>query len=111
MSGLVVNAAIYVINEYNGFVNRERERLNRTDLVRLYIKAYNHKITAVLLTILSTVLGLVPFLLDGPKAEEFWFSFAIGTIGGLLFSVIALVFLMPVLMSYGKKPVRDKLNR
>ena len=32
-------------------------------------------------------------------------------IGGLLFSVIALVFLMPVLMSYGKKPVRDKLNR
>ena len=26
-------------------------------------------------------------------------------------SVIALVFLMPVLMSYGKKPVRDKLNR
>ena len=29
----------------------------------------------------------------------------------LLFSVIALVFLMPVLMSYGKKPVRDKLNR
>ena len=33
------------------------------------------------------------------------------TIGGLLFSVIALVFLMPVLMSYGKKPVRDKLNR
>lgn len=111
LSGLVVNAAIYVINEYNGFVNRERERLNRTDLVRLYIKAYNHKITAVLLTILSTVLGLVPFLLDGPKAEEFWFSFAIGTIGGLLFSVIALVFLMPVLMSYGKKPVRDKLNR
>lgn len=111
LSGLVVNAAIYVINEYNGFVNGGRERLNRTGLVRLYIKAYNHKITAVLLTILSTVLGLVPFLLDGPKAEEFWFSFAIGTIGGLLFSVIALVFLMPVLMSYGKKPVRDKLNR
>lgn len=111
LSGLVVNAAIYVINEYNGFVSRDRERLNRIGLVRLYIKAYNHKITAVLLTILSTVLGLVPFLLDGPEAEAFWFSFAIGTIGGLLFSIIALVFFMPILMSYGKKSVRNRLNR
>lgn len=110
LSGLVVNAAIYVINEYNGFVNRDGECLNRTDPVRLYIKAYNHKIIAVLLTILSTVLGLVPFLIDGPKAEEFWFSFAIGTIGGLLFSIIALVFFMPILMPYGKKPLRNKLN-
>ena len=106
LSGLVVNAAIYVINEYNGFVNRNLGRLNRINPVRLYVKAYNHKIIAVLLTIISTVLGLIPFLIDGPKAEEFWFSFAIGTIGGLLFSIIALVFFMPILMpfsSYFKK--------
>lgn len=106
LSGLVVNAAIYVINEYNGFVNRNLGRLNRINPVRLYVKAYNHKIIAVLLTIISTVLGLIPFLIDGPKAEEFWFSFAIGTIGGLLFSIIALVFFMPILMpfsSYLKK--------
>ncbi len=100
LSGLVVNAAIYVINEYNGFVNRNLGRLNRINPVRLYVKAYNHKIIAVLLTIISTVLGLVPFLIDGPKAEEFWFSFAIGTIGGLLFSIIALVFFMPILISF-----------
>ena len=70
------------------------------------MKAYNHKIIAVLLPIISTVLGLIPFLIDGPKAEEFWFSFTIGTIGGLLFSIIALVFFMPILMpfsSYLKK--------
>lgn len=97
LSGLVVNAAIYVVNEYNGFVNRNPVQSIRINPVRLYVKAYNHKIIAVLLTILSTVLGLVPFLIDGPKAEEFWFSFAIGTIGGLLFSIIALVFFMPIL--------------
>lgn len=100
LSGLVVNAAIYVINEYNGFIKRNPGRIQRIIPVRLYVKAYNHKIIAVLLTILSTVLGLVPFLIDGPKAEAFWFSFAIGTIGGLLFSIIALVFFMPILMPF-----------
>lgn len=100
LSGLVVNAAIYVINEYNGFIKRNPGRIQRIIPVRLYVKAYNHKIIAVLLTILSTVLGLVPFLIDGPNAEAFWFSFAIGTIGGLLFSIIALVFFMPILMPF-----------
>ena len=110
LSGLVVNAAIYVINEYNSFVNRNIERLNRINPVRLYVKAYNHKIIAVLLTILSTVLGLVPFLIDGPKAEEFWFSFAIGTMGGLLFSIIALVFFMPILMPFARVLKRKALK-
>lgn len=93
LSGLVVNAAIYIINEYNGICNHCPERTKRISPVKLYIKAFNHKIIAVLLTVLSTVLGLVPFLIDGPQAEAFWFSFAIGTMGGLLFSIIALVFL------------------
>lgn len=106
----MVNAAIYVINEYNSFVNRNIERLNRINPVRLYVKAYNHKIIAVLLTILSTVLGLVPFLIDGPKAEEFWFSFAIGTMGGLLFSIIALVFFMPILMPFRRVLKRKALK-
>ena len=62
------------------------------------------KIMAVLLTILSTVLGLIPFFIDG-KEEPFWFSFAVGSAGGLLFSVFAVVFVMPILMklSDGKK--------
>lgn len=100
LSGLVVNAAIYVINEYNSQVNRMSGRLTLVNPVRFYVKSYNHKIIAILLTIISTVLGLVPFLIDGPKAEAFWFSFAIGTIGGLLFSIIALVFFMPILMPF-----------
>lgn len=100
LSGLVVNAAIYIINEYNGIRNNRLEQAKGISPVKLYIKAYNHKIIAVLLTVLSTVLGLVPFLIDGPQVEAFWFSFAIGTMGGLLFSIIALVFFMPILMPF-----------
>ena len=43
----------------------------------------------------STILGLVPFLFDGPK-EVFWFAFAIGTIAGMAFSILALIFYLPV---------------
>ena len=80
---------------------------------------------SVILTILSTVLGLVPFFADGSGAgrifadgsgagrifadgsgagrgfidgakESFWFSFAVGSTGGLLFFILALVLVMPI---------------
>ncbi|MFR9502734.1 MAG: efflux RND transporter permease subunit [Rikenellaceae bacterium] len=100
LSGLVVNSAIYLINEYNTQLKRDQGRSS----ISLYTKAYNHKIIPILLTVLSTALGLIPFLMDG-KADNnsFWFSFAIGSISGLLFSVVAMVFFMPILMRYPRR--------
>jgi multidrug efflux pump subunit AcrB len=66
-----------------------------------FIKAYNHKIIPILLTVTSTIVGLIPFLMDGVK-ERFWFSFSIGSISGLFFSLVALVFVMPMLMKKEK---------
>ncbi|MDE5560215.1 MAG: hypothetical protein K2J00_00170, partial [Bacteroidaceae bacterium] len=98
---LTVNAGIYIISEYR----------HSNPTLRSYVRAYNHKIIAVLLTVFSTVLGLVPFLIDG-ESSPFWFSFAVGASGGLLFSVLALVFAMPIFMNYKtenecQKPRRD----
>ncbi|MHC1780744.1 MAG: efflux RND transporter permease subunit [Bacteroidales bacterium] len=109
LSGISVNAGIYIINQYNLLKTTNRKspvepagksdaKSQRSEL-SLYIKAYNHKIIPILLTIISTVLGLVPFLTDG-RNEVFWFSFAVGTMGGLLFSLIGIVFILPV---WGKK--------
>lgn len=96
LSGLVVNAAIYLMYEYNSL----RHSATQPNLVKLYIRAYNHKIIPVLLTILSTLLGLLPFLLDREQeSSSFWSSFAIGSMSGLLFSIIALVLFMPILMN------------
>ena len=91
----IINAGIYIVNEYNNLGAMHSGRA--LSGAALYAKAYNHKIIPVFLTTLSTVLGLVPFLLDG-KEEEFWFPFAVGTSGGLLFSIFALVFVMPIFM-------------
>lgn len=102
LAGIVVNAGIYILNEmriqmcekhYKGII--------------LYIRAFNHKIVPVLLTVLSTVLGLIPFLLEGEK-DVFWFAFALGTMGGLLFSLIAIVLFMPAWLSLEKGIVPSK---
>lgn len=92
LSGISVNAGIYVINQYN-LLRRYGSGIKNP--VAFYIKAYNHKIVPILLTVISTILGLTPFLIDG-RNEVFWFSFAVGTMGGLLFSIIGIVFILPV---------------
>lgn len=88
LSGVVVNAGIYLVDSFR------KDRSGRSD-VRRYIRAFNHKINPIMLTVISTVLGLLPFLSDGPE-EVFWFAFAVGTISGMLFSLIALVVYLPV---------------
>lgn len=96
LCGVVVNAGIYLVSTWRS--QMRRYMTHRADSVRLlyaYVRAWNHKINPIMLTILSTILGLLPFLADGPD-EVFWFDFAIGTIGGMVFSVIALIFVLPV---------------
>jgi len=55
------------------------------------------EITAITLTILSTVLGLVPFVWGG-QSEIFWFAFAAGAMGGLLFSLLAILLYLPLFL-------------
>ncbi|TKG94576.1 efflux RND transporter permease subunit [Puteibacter caeruleilacunae] len=97
LSGLVVNAGLYIINDYNQFCRvRGIERS-----LPLYIKAFNHKIIPIFLTIISTILGLVPFVWSGQK-EVFWFAFAAGAMGGLLFSFVAILLYLPLFLRTGK---------
>lgn len=86
LSGIVVNAGIYILMTY--------VKMNQEG-VRAYYRAFSLKIVPIMLTAISTILGLLPFLTDGPD-EVFWFDFAIGTIGGMFFSIIALIFVLPV---------------
>lgn len=93
LSGIVVNAGLYIINDYNNLRKRDTALSN----LQLYTKAFNHKIIPIFLTIISTVLGLIPFVWLGQN-EAFWFAFAVGAMGGLLFSFVALIIYMPLLI-------------
>ena len=92
LCGIVVNAGIYLTSQYAA------DRSRRSAPAK-YVKAFNHKIKPIMLTVISTVLGLIPFLFDGPD-EVFWFDFAAGTIGGMIFSIFALLIYLPVFIPY-----------
>lgn len=97
LSGIVVNAAIYILCQYNWVA-----KLRKRDAVAAYLCAFNHKIIPIFLTIVSTILGLLPFFWE-MEEEPFWTSFATGVTGGLLFSLPMLVFIMPLFMKFSKK--------
>lgn len=98
LCGLTVNAVLYIVNDYN---NMKAHKPQQSKL-KLFIKAYNHKILPIILTTLSTIVGLLPFLLAG-KNEGFWFSLAAGAIGGLIFSLLAVVVWLPLILVKGLK--------
>ena len=91
LCGITVNASIYILNEYNTL----RRRSPQLQPVRAFVKAWNAKIVPIFLTVMSTVLGFVPFMV-GTGKEAFWFPLAAGTIGGLLMSVIGIFIYLPV---------------
>ncbi len=38
---------------------------------------------------------MIPFLIDGVEEQPFWFSLAVGTIGGLFVSVVVVLVALP----------------
>lgn len=107
LGGLVANAAIFIVNDFNNLRKNKPGHLYN----RLLIKATAGRARTVFLTTISTCCGLIPFLLEGQN-EVFWFSLAAGTIGGLLFSLFALFIVLPVLLWKKKtKPVPQRSTR
>lgn len=91
VGGLSVNAAIFIINDY---LNLKKRRKNLIP-VQLYLKSFNGKIIPILLTALSTCLGLFPFLAFD-KGQPFWYSLAICTVSGIIFSILAVILVLPI---------------
>lgn len=100
LSGISVNSALYILNDFNSL--KRQVVLRKIPPVRLYMKAYQQKIVPILLTTVSTSLGLVPFIIGGQN-EAFWFSLAAGTIGGIVFSLLGIIFILPVLIQLSFK--------
>ena len=73
--------------------------------LNLYLKAYNNKIFPVLLTVFFTIIGFIPFFIGGQN-EVFWFALAVGTIGGLIFSMIGILFYLPLFLNLKQKNSR-----
>ena len=88
--GLSVNALLYILSDFN-------QLKKKFTYQKALIRAISGKFMPVVMTVLSTCVGLIPFLIHG-DGEVFWFAFAIGTIGGLLFSLVVAFVIMPLFL-------------
>jgi len=92
LCGLTVNANIYIIDEF-----RRIQKQNKLSRLQAYVKAWSIKMRPILLTMISTSLGFMPFII-GSNKEAFWFPLAAGTIGGLLFSLLGIILFLPIFL-------------
>ena len=99
-SGLAVNSIIFILSSYHHF----KSIYPQYNSLDHYYYAVKDKIKSILLTTISTVLGLMPFLMHG-DSEVFWFALAAGTIGGLTFSILVLVVVFPAIIIQDLKAV------
>lgn len=92
LCGLTVNANIYIIDEFNRIM--KQRNISR---LHAYLKAWSVKMRPILLTMTSTILGFMPFIIGSTK-EPFWFPLAAGTIGGLIFSLLGIILFLPIFL-------------
>ncbi len=97
LCGTAVNANIYILNEYNHIRNNRK-----LSPLKAYVKAWTNKISPIFLTVISTILGFIPFLV-GEYKEAFWYPLAAGTIGGMIISLLGTFCFLPLFMGVGRK--------
>ncbi len=93
LAGLVVNAAIFIVHDFQQAIRQ----VAHVDYNRLLIKVVSNRARTILLTTVSAICGLLPFIWEGQK-EVFWFSLAVGVMGGLVFSMYAVFVVLVVLL-------------
>lgn len=103
LSGITVNASIYLLDQFN----KLRKKSSHSETLQVYLQAFRQKIFPILLTVISTILGFIPFVIGGQN-EVFWFALAAGTIGGLVFSLMAILFFLPIFVF---RKCRDEIIR
>lgn len=88
VTGISINAGIYLVGD---FLENKRKGLNHNQSL---VQAYRSKYRPILLTSISTILGLIPFLML--QKTYFWYSLAVGSIGGISFSLLGVFFFLPL---------------
>lgn len=91
--GIVVNNGIVLIDYANLLIAR------RLPMAEAIAEAGRSRLRPVLMTTFTTILGMIPMALSKGLGAELWSPLGITLIGGLLFSTLITLILMPVLYS------------
>ena len=103
LSGVVVNDSLVLVCRVNDM------RAEGVSLLDACSQAGADRFRAILLTSLTTFLGLAPLLLETEVQAQFLKPMAASLAFGILFSTLITLLLLPVLMVIGKE-IKDKVR-
>ena len=89
--GIVVKNGIVLVDYIN--LNRERG----SSIIQSVVTGGKSRLRPVLMTTLTTILGMVPMAIGGGQGSETWQPMGISVIGGLTVSTLLTLVLVPVL--------------
>ncbi len=95
LAGIVVNNGILLIEPVN-IAFRSGELTNET-LEEKIRKVALRRFRPVMLTVMSTVFGMVPLLFGGGEGSSLWVPFALTVTSGLMFSTLLTLAVLPLL--------------
>lgn len=103
--GIVVKNAILLVD----FTNLMRER--GLELYEAVALSGRSRLRPVLMTSLTTILGMLPLALSRGEGSEIWSPMGIAVIGGLVFSTFVTLVLVPVVyVLFARRGERDRLK-
>jgi HAE1 family hydrophobic/amphiphilic exporter-1 len=89
--GIVVKNAIVLVD----YINLMRER--GLELKEAIVVSGKSRLRPVLMTSITTILGMLPLALSKGSGSEIWSPMGIAVIGGLIFSTLVTLILIPVI--------------
>ncbi|MFH1367581.1 MAG: efflux RND transporter permease subunit [Elusimicrobiota bacterium] len=110
LCGIVVNNGIMLVDKINTIKERDKGILDRS-IYDIIIEASGQRRRPIMMTTITTVLGLLPMAMDRSESSVLWSPLALTVIGGLLTSTILTLFIVPcfyIINSDVKKFVLEK---
>lgn len=101
--GIAVKNAIVLVD----YINLMRDRGN--DIDEAIALAGRSRLRPVLMTALTTIMGMLPLALSSGEGSEIWSPMGIAVIGGLIFSTMITMLIVPVIYRvFARKGEREE---
>lgn len=91
MCGIIINDSILKVDTINQL------RRSGYSLLRAVMMAGNRRLKPIIMTSLTTILAIAPFLVRGDMGSDLQFPLSVALIGGMILGTIVSVFFIPIL--------------
>jgi hydrophobe/amphiphile efflux-1 (HAE1) family protein len=104
--GIVVKNGIVLVD----FINLQRDR--GLSLSQAIVTAGHSRLRPVLMTSLTTILGMLPVAIGIGEGSEIWRPMGIAIVGGMIFSTVLTMIVVPVIYSlFGARRMKSERKR